>query len=198
MNYKKIIDEILTEKFTDTEKFRIQYDEFRIHISYEYYGLDTIFINSKNGTFSMFTYSSSDTELESSNEYCFKEYASLIFDRIKNVLVKYYKNKKIKQLPFEYSIDKKNINITANEFKEMFEEISEDVSNGETIDYIEIKKVKNTTVISFELNCGRYGKHDDNWIEINEFGVVKTHLSEIIDGGDLDCNIQRKLEELCQ
>lgn len=52
--------------------------------------------------------------------------------------------------------------------------------------------------VIWNINCGRYGKHADNWIEINEFDVVKTHLSEIIDGGDLDCNIKRKLEELCQ
>jgi hypothetical protein len=197
MEYKKIIDEILNENFTNTENFSIRYDEHRIHISYEHCTFNTIFIDSNKGTFSMFTHSSKN-ELESTDEYCFKVYTSLIFDNIKNELINSYKKKYIKTLPFEYKVKNKNLNITANVFKEIFEEISEEYSNSETIDNVEVKKEKNSTIISFELNCGRRGRYDDNWIEINEFGVVQTHLSEIIEGGDLDSNIKDKLEELCQ
>ena len=59
-----------------------------------------------------------------------------------------------------------------------------------------IKKTNKLIEIEFTVNCGRYGKHDDNYIKISNRGDVRMGLSEIIEGGDLDFELKESIERL--
>ena len=75
-----------------------------------------------------------------------------------------------------------------------FKKISIECSNGETIENIEIENNEQEKIILFNVDCGEYGVHSRNRITINK-NEVKMSLTEIIDGGDIQYKLKRKLEE---
>jgi len=79
-------------------------------------------------------------------------------------------------------------------FSEMFTEVAEDVSNSEGLEELNIKKGKDSAVITFAINGGRYGLHRNNKITIKKDRVTMD-LCEMVEGGDLEYGLKRKIEE---
>lgn len=84
--------------------------------------------------------------------------------------------------------------VDENWFTEMFDEVAEDVSNSEGLEDLVIKKSEKETVITFSINGGRYGLHRDNKITIKK-DRVSMDLCEMVEGGDLEYGLKRKIEE---
>lgn len=79
-------------------------------------------------------------------------------------------------------------------FKQMFKEVAEDVSNSEDVEDIEITSTDKEVKITFSIDCGRYGLHRQNEIKIRKDRVIMD-LAEIVEGGDLEYGLKRKIEE---
>ena len=75
-----------------------------------------------------------------------------------------------------------------------FYEISEEWGNGETIEDVEFTMDRDDRiVITFTLECGRYGTHKHNIIKITK-GGINLSLAEIIEGGDIEAELQLAIE----
>jgi hypothetical protein len=85
-------------------------------------------------------------------------------------------------------------------FVKTFESIAEDHANGESIDSIQVynKAVSMTNgniVVEFTVDCGRYGLHTGNRVTITHDKKVRMEMSEYLDGGDIDGNLKRAIQE---
>lgn len=87
----------------------------------------------------------------------------------------------------EENIKAANLNLEFSWFQtwltEKFQEITWDVSNGESISEIDITREANSIIIDFVVDCDDYGYHDDNQIRISSDGTYKISLSEILESG---------------
>lgn len=129
----------------------------------------------------------------------FKQYFEQIVQlRIIPAIKDLYKKNYINDIP-ESIMDKTNINlsmITSEWFKEKFKQISEEDGNQEDIDNVVIADADNGITISFGVDCGRYGYHKSNTIKVSKRGDVRTSLAEIIEGGDIDAQLKRAIENV--
>lgn len=86
------------------------------------------------------------------------------------------------------------MDITVEWFIKTFKTIAEEYGNSEGIEAVTIVTEEGTTVISFSIDCGRYGIHRNNQIVIMQ-QQVRMDLSDIIEGGDLEWHLEKAIEK---
>lgn len=79
-------------------------------------------------------------------------------------------------------------------FVNKFYEISEEHGNSESIEEIEIVG-KDPMIITFSVDCDRRGVHRNNTVRITKDKKVIMNLDEVIEGGDLEVQFKRAIEE---
>ena len=139
-----------------------------------------------------------DIKISLNNLDIFKEIIKQVIEKsIIPELKDSYKRGYIKNLPTKLN-PKEKINfdeITKEWLTENFYKISEYDGNGEIIENVKIKLIKKECIITFDADCGRAGVHRNNEIKINDKGFVKMNFCEIIEGGDIESQLKRKIEE---
>jgi hypothetical protein len=95
----------------------------------------------------------------------------------------------------KYADMRKFINFDKEWLINKFHEISEEWGNGESIEDVEFKMDRDDRIlITFTLECGRYGTHKHNSIRITK-GGVSLSLAEIIEGGDIEAELEDAIIE---
>jgi hypothetical protein len=91
--------------------------------------------------------------------------------------------------------------MTCEILKEAFDRLA-DNNNGETLNKISRAVIKTIgeryfgVIFEFEVDCGRYGRHDGD-IKIYTDRVVMG-LPENVEAGDLEYAVKREIEKLCE
>lgn len=109
----------------------------------------------------------------------------------------WYKSNSLKTMPTKMKVEEKfDISkITKEWFQNAFFEITEDYSNQETVRKVKIETTDTTVLIKFSVDCGRRGIHKYNTVEINNRGYIYVDLCEVIEGGDIEHQLEEKIEE---
>ena len=91
-----------------------------------------------------------------------------------------------------------NINDTS-ELKEWFiskfDELAEEFSNSEIVNDISISEENGETVIKFTVDHDGYGVHKHSITIDQNSGTVNMCLNDIIEGGDLERELEKALEQ---
>ncbi len=98
--------------------------------------------------------------------------------------------KHIKEVPVSASF----INFDKKWFKDIFECITDEESNGETTENLKFNFNDDKVIISFAVNCGDYGVHRDNQVHITSKNVWVS-LCEILEGGGVEDALKKALME---
>lgn len=75
-----------------------------------------------------------------------------------------------------------------------FQEITNEESNGESIDDIEIKRENDNIIIEFTVDCEDYGIHHGNEIIISEDGTLEITLAEVIESGAIGSMLEEAIQ----
>lgn len=75
-----------------------------------------------------------------------------------------------------------------------FYELSEEHANSESIDEIEING-KDPMVITFSIDCGRYGLHRNNTIRITKDKKVIINMDGPLEGSGVESGLKEAIEE---
>lgn len=142
----------------------------------------------------------SDHAYKFSDENMFRSYVAEHLKRhLPTIIEQQYKSKKIKELP-ETMKDKANKvqldRLTNTWFEGKFNEVTSLCMNSETAQRIEIHKVEEGVEIDFEINCGRYGRHDGR-VSVNDRGGIKINLDETpIEGSEVEGELKKSISKL--
>ena len=88
--------------------------------------------------------------------------------------------------------------ITKKSFANIFYKITDDIMNGESAVDIKIEFVRDKTVIEFNVDCGRLGTHSNNKVIINNSGLVRVYLADVIEGSGIEDELEIQLLKLTQ
>jgi hypothetical protein len=128
-------------------------------------------------------------------------YRNMIRNSIINDLIPtikdYYMQNYIKKLPTQLT-ENKIINfskLTAKWLKKTFNEVSEDVMNGESMENLKITKTDTDWVANFNVDCGRRGIHKNNYIKINNRGGINVGLCEAIEVGGIESGVTEEIKK---
>lgn len=135
-------------------------------------------------------------------ELIFKDYChQMINDKLIPRIKELYEIKFIKELP-EKLLDKKEKKLDFSKLTEewlenKFNEISEDIMNGETIENIKINETNGKLKIIFDVDCDRSGTWKNNSIEINNRGSITVRLDDTpLEGCGIEDELKSEIKKL--
>jgi hypothetical protein len=128
----------------------------------------------------------------------FKQLLSVVIEKkIKPHFIKAYKEGKIGSIPnsigtsITYDLSK----ITPSDFEKIFNQASVEESNGETIENLKMINNGDSVEFEFDIDCGRRGLHRENSCLINNRGLIKISLCELLEDGGIEDFIEEKLND---
>jgi hypothetical protein len=130
----------------------------------------------------------------------FKQTLKPIFDLlITPHIIQAYKQNQLDELPPTLQTNIPNVDLsklTVESFEQLFNETTEEESNGETT--LNIQRSVSYTDVKFEflVDCGRQGIHKHNIVTVNYRGKIHISLAEIIEGGGIEETLEEKILKL--
>jgi hypothetical protein len=211
--YIQIIQEYAKELYGDNTFIipESDSDDTRLHIKstlWDGYHLFTFFMEDGHFIFNLpffydpknKNYHRSPVELKCQNLEVFKQTLEPIFNLIITPhIIQAYKQGCLNDLPPSLQSEKRNIDLsklTPEVFEQLFHEATEEESNGETLEQLEITQSQNTVTFDFRVDCGRQGIHKDNKVIVNNRGIIQIDLAEVIEGGGIKDSLEEKILNL--
>lgn len=201
--YVDIIKEEFHKSYEDTITISINVSPERIHINFlvnkSYMSFETIF-TTKDGKFCLFGFRD-DLGYSFDDKSMFRSLIQqMIIKKGHSLVKKLYKQNAIKELPKILVSDKPKIDlskITSDNFKSIFETLSDEEMNGETVEDITILKEKSKVVVGFSINCGRYGFHKGCELSVNDRGDVSVDMYDTpLEGSGVDSGLEEEILKL--
>lgn len=111
----------------------------------------------------------------------------------KTAMAEYLNNAR---LAYEKTFEVKPVDSFISWFHSIFEYVTEEEGNGESIDVLNSHIDKDgATIIEFSVDCHRAGIHRGNTIKISKDKIVKVSLVEIIDSGGIPRMLKEEIEK---
>lgn len=189
-----ILDITINEYLGNTSKFNFSIEvkntDSRIHITFISdkfrYSIYTIITDNEFVILDGFKFKSSEFFSELSK--------GIVSNQIIPFLKMNYLRGLIDSLPERImSKEKPVMSIDLEWLKNTFHKVSEEEGNSEMIENIKMSNDKDKINITFDVDCGRYGLHRENRVEINDRGYVSVYLSGPLDGSGIETELANKI-----
>jgi len=198
----RVVNQVSDKVLGKSSDIRIRIDDYRFKCITFICGTSSNYFFFEGDKFILFTIDSKNNvpplKLDF-DEVLFSSIVDQVLTSFIPTIIKDYESTYIKELPsnIEYVTKKINIDkITIDWLVNKFEEISEDIMNGETIENVSYGV--DGKEIYFDINCHRYGFfRGSGYIKITDKGSVSVNLGDTpLEGCGIEGELKKAIEEL--
>lgn len=197
----RVVNQVSDKLLGKSSDIRIRIDDYRFKCITFICGTSSHYFFFEGDKFILFTSDSSNVpplKLDF-DEVLFSSIVEQVLTSFIPTIIKDYESTYIKELPsnIEYVTKKINIDkITSGWLVNKFEEISEDIMNGETIENVSYGV--GGKEIYFDIDCHRYGFfRGSGYIKITDKGSVSVDLGDTpLEGCGIEEELKKSIEDL--